>query len=62
MTNDNSGVNTILIVLLLIGLAVFGSWYVYGQNQPVDDNKDMNINVELPTPGPDASQAGETNQ
>ena len=55
--NNNSGVNTILIVVILVAIVGFGVWYFsggFGGNAaPEDDNAEFNINMEVPTGGND---------
>ncbi len=53
MNNDNSGVNTILIVIVLLLLVGFGVWYFTGgfsawRAAPAEDNAEFNLNVQLP--------------
>jgi predicted permease len=48
--NDNSAVNTILLVVILVAIVGFVVWY-FGGNRgaaPAGDNNGLNVNVELP--------------
>ncbi len=54
MDNNNSGVNTILIVIVLLLLVGFGVWYFTGgfsawREAPADESAEFNLNVEVPT-------------
>lgn len=54
MNNDNSGVNTILIVIVLLLLVGFGVWYLtdgfnaWRAAPAENDNAEFNLNVEIP--------------
>jgi len=54
-SNNNSGVNTILIVVVLVAIVGFGVWYFsggFGGNAaPEDDSAEFNVNLEVPTGG-----------
>lgn len=61
--NNNSGVNTILIVVVLVAVVGFGVWYFtggFGGNAaPKDDKAEFNINMEVPTGGNNEGGGGE---
>ncbi|MCB9818733.1 hypothetical protein H6788_00980 [Candidatus Nomurabacteria bacterium] len=61
--NNNSGVNTILIVVALVAIVGFGVWYfMSGNAAPEDDNAEFNINMKVPTSGNDEGGESETTQ
>lgn len=52
--NNNSGINTLLLVVLLVLIVGFGVWYFTGGfSAPADDTDDasFNVNVDLPEGG-----------
>jgi hypothetical protein len=50
MQNENSGVNTVLIVIVLLILVGFGVWWFRGAGAPSDTtNGELNVDVNLPT-------------
>ena len=51
MNDNNSGVNTILIVIVLLLIVGFGVWYFKGgmMSAPAEDNAEFNLNVEVPS-------------
>lgn len=54
--NNNSGVNTILLVVILVVIVGLGVWYFKGGMAPAENDSDLNLKVELP------SGEGEPNQ
>ena len=64
--NNNSGVNTILIVMVLVLIVGFGVWYFSGgfsgNTGSAEDEAEFNLNVEVPTGGNDEPNGGETAQ
>lgn len=64
--NTNSGVNTILIVVLLVLVVGFGVWYFTGgfggNTAPAEDEAQFNLNVDVPTGGNDEPNGDETAQ
>ena len=54
--NNNSGVNTILLVVILVAIVGFGIWYFQGgMNESAEEEAGLNVNVEMPG-GDDSSQ------
>lgn len=48
-SNDASGTNTVLIVIVLLILVAFGVWWLAThKNTPAADTNDLNIQVDLP--------------
>ncbi|MBP6926109.1 MAG: hypothetical protein KBB70_00240 [Candidatus Pacebacteria bacterium] len=58
--NSSSGANTVLLVIIIIILILGGAWYYYRGRpaQRSNDNKDINVQVDL-TPGGDASDTND---
>lgn len=48
MNDNNSGVNTILLVVILVILVAAGVWYFKGGMAPAEDNS-LDVNVEIPS-------------
>lgn len=54
--NENSGTNTILIVLVLVAIVGFGVWFFSSQRTtPATDNENGGLNVDVNLPAPQNS-------
>jgi hypothetical protein len=58
--NNSSGVNTILIVLLIIIVLGGIGWFAFGGMRPAEDNGgNAGLNVDVNLPGTDGGTGGE---
>ncbi len=46
--NNSSGVNTVLLVLIIIAIVGFGTWYVMGRNVAAPEESDATIRIDVP--------------
>lgn len=60
MNENNSGTNTVLIVIVILVLVGFVMWFVTSRtNAPVDNDRTLDVNVDLPD-GNDGGNGGGT--
>lgn len=51
MNNDNSGINTILLVIVVALIVGLGVWFLKGgMNAEAPSDDTLDVNVEIPTP------------